>query len=82
MRSANTLANEVVSSFVIEKFELVPGDQSRLLAAKYLTSGDKVKLVTRVVKQNRGPSFVPKYQYILDLVNGTVYVLALDAEDC
>lgn len=81
LRAANTLANEVVSLFVIEKLELVPRDQSRLIAAKDLTSGDMVKLVTRVVRQNRGPSFVLKYKYCLDSMSSTIYVLIPDAED-
>lgn len=81
LRAADILANEVVSLFVIEKLELVPRDQSRLIAAKDLTSGDMVKLVARVVRQNRGPSFVPKYKYCLDSVSSTVYVLVPDAED-
>lgn len=80
MRSTNTLANEVVSVFVIDKMGLVIGDQSKLMAVKGLTSSDKMKLVARVVKQNRGPSFVPNYKYCLDSVNATIYVLVLDAE--
>ena len=48
---------------------------------KDLDAEDKVKLVARLVKQSRGPSFVPKYKYALDSGNQTVYVLVADAED-
>ena len=48
---------------------------------KDLNTEDKVKLVARLARQSRGPSFVPKYKYALDSVNQTVYVLVADAED-
>ena len=48
---------------------------------KDLNTEDKVKLVARLVRQSRGPSFVPRYKYALDSRNQTVYVLVADAED-
>jgi len=39
-----------------------------------------VKLVARVVRQNRGASSLLKFKYALDGVNGTVYVLVVDAQ--
>ena len=48
---------------------------------KDLQIEDKVKLVARVVRHNRGPSFVLKYKFALDAVNGTAYVLVENAED-
>ena len=75
------MESEIVSLFVVEHLDLVPGAQTRLLAAKGLENEDKVKLVARVVRQNRGASFLPKYKYALDGVNGTVYVLVLDAKE-
>jgi len=53
--------------------------QNRLLVAKGLENEDKVKLVARVVRQNRGASSLLKFKYALDGVNGTVYVLVVDA---
>ena len=72
---------EVVSMFVFENLDLVPGEQSSVIAVKDLNTEDKVKLVARLVRQSRGPSFVPKYKYALDSGNQTVYVLVADAED-
>jgi hypothetical protein len=66
---------------IMKLFHLVPGGQTRLLAAKGLQNEDKVNLVAHVVRQNRGVSFLPKYKYALDGVNGTVYVLVLDVEE-
>ena len=66
---------------MVEHLDLVSSGQTRLLAAKGLENEDKVKLVARVVRQNRGASFLPKYKYALDGVNGTVYVLVLDAKE-
>ena len=48
---------------------------------KDLDTEDKVKLVARLVRQSRRPSFVPNYKYALDSGNQTVYVLVADAED-
>ena len=73
--------NEIVSLFVVEHLDLVPGAQTILLAAKGLKNEDKVKLVAHVVRQNRGASFLPKYKYALDGLNGTVYVLVLNVEE-
>lgn len=67
--------------FVFEYFDLVPGDQSRVLAVKDLDIEGKVKLVARVVRENRGRPFVPKCKFSLDGNNGTVYVLLEKAED-
>jgi len=72
---------EVVSMFVFENLDLVPREQSSVIAVKDLNTEDKVKLVARLVRQSRGPSFVPKYKYALDSGNQTVYVLVADAED-
>ena len=79
--SGAILENEVVSIFVFENLDLVPRDQSSVIAVKDLDAEDKVKLVARLVRQSRGPSFVPKYKYALDSVNQIVYVLVADAED-
>ena len=59
----------------------IPVEQSSVIVVKDLNTEDKVKLVARLVRQSRGPSFVPKYKYALDSVNQTVYVLVADAED-
>ena len=48
--------------FVFENLDLVPRDQSSVIAVKDLNTEDKVKLVARLVRQSRGPSFVPKYR--------------------
>ena len=68
-----TLEDEVVSLFV-DNLDLVVGEQSQLLAAKGLTSDNPVKLVARVVKQNRGGDFLPTCKFAYDPTNGTVYV--------
>ena len=67
--------------FVFENMDLVPGDQSSVIAVKDLDAEDKVKLVARFVKQSLWAFFVPKYKYALDSGNQTVYVLVADAED-
>lgn len=67
--------------FVFEHFNLVPGEQSRVLAVKNLKLDDKVMLVSRVVRHHCGPSFVPKYKFALDAFCGTVYLLVENAED-
>ena len=72
--------NEIVSLFVVEHLDLVPAAQNRPLVAKGLENEDKVKLVARVVRQNRGASSLLKFKYALDGVNGTVYVLVVDAQ--
>jgi len=66
--------------FCLSIFNLEPGVQSRVLAVKDLKIEDKVKLVARVVHHNRGPSFVLKSKFVLDAVNGTVYVLVENAK--
>jgi hypothetical protein len=66
--------------FLFEHFNLEPSAQSRVLAVKDLKIEDEVKLVARVVHHNRGPSFVPKCKFALDVVNGIVYVLVENAE--
>jgi hypothetical protein len=55
--------------------DLVVGEQSVLLAAKGLASENPVKLVARVVKQNRGDDFLPSCKFAYDPTNGTVYVM-------
>jgi len=57
--------SEIVSLFVVEHLDLVPGAQTRLLAAKGLKNEDKVKLVARVVRQNRGASSLPKLSMLI-----------------
>jgi len=59
----------------------IPVEQSSVIVVKDLNTEDKVKLVARLVRQSRGPSFVPKYKYALDSGNQTLYVLVADAED-
>lgn len=73
-----TLENEDVSLFVSEHLGLVPGPQNRLIVAIGLSS---VKLVARAVRQNRGKEFLAIYKFVLDSVNGRVYVLVKDEED-
>lgn len=73
--------NKIVSLFVVQHLDLFSRVQDRLLAAKDLENGDKVKLVARVVRQNRGASSLPKLKYALDSMNGTVYVLVRDAQE-
>ena len=67
--------------FVFENLDLVPRDQSSVIAVKDLDAEDKVKLVARFVKQSLWAFFVPKYKYALDSRNQIVYVLVADAED-
>lgn len=50
---------------MVDHLDLIAGEQSKLVAAKALNSHDKVKLVVRVIRQNRGPSFVTKYKFAL-----------------
>jgi len=57
--------NEIVSLFVVEHLDLIPEAQNRLLAAKGLENEDKVKLVARVVRQNRGASSLPKLSMLI-----------------
>ena len=40
-----------------------------------------MKLVARVVRLNRGASSLLKFKYAFDGVNGTVYVLVVDAQE-
>lgn len=63
---------------MVDYLDLVPGMQSRLIAAKGLSS---VKLVAHVVRQNRGKEFLSAYKFVLDSKNGTVYVLVIDEAD-
>jgi hypothetical protein len=67
--------------FVVQHLDLFSRVQHRLLAAKDLENGEKVKLVAHVVRQNRGASSLPKLKYALDSMNGTVYVLVRDAQE-
>ena len=60
--------------FVFENLDLVPGEQTSVIAVKDSDTEDKVKLVARLV-------IVPKYKYALDPVNQNVYVLAENVED-
>lgn len=80
-RPVKTVDNKIVSLFVVQHLDLFSRVQDRLLAAKDLENGDKVKLVARVVRQNRGASSLPKLKYALDSMNGTVYVLVRDAQE-
>ena len=66
---------------MVEHLDLVSSGQTRLLAAKGLENEDKVKLVARVVRLNRGASSLLKFKYAFDGVNGTVYVLVVDAQE-
>lgn len=80
-RPVKTVDNKIVSLFVVQHLDLFFRVQDRLLAAEDLENGDKVKLVARVVRQNRGASSLPKLKYALDSMNGTVYVLVRDAQE-
>ena len=60
---------------------MVARQQLRLIAANGLTSGDKVKLVARAIRQNHGFKFLSIYKFPLDSTNGTVYVLVSDEND-
>jgi len=67
--------------FIVEQLDLVVEQQTPLLTAKGLSSVDKVKLVARAVRQNRGIEFLSIYKFALDSKNSTVYVLAINEED-
>jgi hypothetical protein len=69
-----TLEDEVDSLFVVDNLDLAVGEQSLLLAAMSLASENPVKLVARVVKQNRGGDFLTSCKFAYDPTNGTVYV--------
>jgi len=62
---------------VVEHLGLEGREQSRVVAAKGFYSLDNIKLVARVITHYLGPSFVPKFKYALDFMNGTVYALVL-----
>ena len=61
-----TLEVEVVSLFVLDNLDLVVGDQSQLIAAKGLTCDNMLKLVARVLKQNRGGHYLSMCKFAYD----------------
>ena len=67
--------------FVLDNLDLVVGDQSQLIAAKGLTSDNMLKLVARVLKQNRGGHYLSMCKFAYDSNNGTVYVKVTGEED-
>lgn len=73
-----TLPSEAVSMFIADYLDLVPGMQSRLIAAKGLSN---VKLVACAIRQNRGKEIMSIYKFVLDSQNGTVYVLVINEAD-
>ena len=76
-----TLEDEVVSLFFLDNLDLVVGEQSQLIVAKGLTSDNMLKLVARVVKQNRGGQFLSMSKFAYDSNNATVYVKVTGEED-
>ncbi|CAD6210014.1 unnamed protein product [Miscanthus lutarioriparius] len=76
-----TLEIEVVSLFVLDNLDLVVGDKSQLIAAKGLTSDNMLKLVARVLKQNRGGHYLSMCKFAYDSNNDIVYVKVTGEED-
>ena len=70
-----------MSLFVLDNLDFVVGDQSQLIAAKGLTSDNMLKLVARVLKQNRGGHYLSMCKFAYDSNNGTVYVKVTGEED-
>lgn len=67
--------------FVVDNLDLVVGEQSLVLGAMGLTTDHQLKLVARVVKQNRGGDFLPYCKFAFDPTNGTVYVKVENESD-
>jgi hypothetical protein len=73
-----TMEERNVSSFVMETLGLNDGDQTRLMAVRFLvnTDEDKVMVVGRAFKHIHGEHFVKKFKMCLDEADGVVYILA------
>ena len=70
-----------MSLFFLDNLDLVVGEQSQLIVAKGLTSDNMLKLVARVVKQNRGGQFLSMSKFAYDSNNATVYIKVTGEED-
>ena len=70
-----------MSLFVLDNLDLVFGEQSQLIAAKGLTSDNMLKLVARVLKQNRADHYLSMCKFAYDSNNGTMYIKVTGEED-